>query len=132
MPSPFLDTNILVYAFSSDQRSGLANAILRTPFIIGVQTLNELANVLRRREEKPWAEIAKNSRALRELAEMVVDTHVEDHARSIALAERYRLSIYDALMLAIALRANCTAFYSEDLHHSLVIEDRLTVLNPFR
>ena len=66
------------------------------------------------------------------LAEMVLDTHVDDHMRSFHLAERYRLSIYDALMLAIALRANCTTFYSEDLHHGLVVEDRLTVLNPFR
>jgi Predicted nucleic-acid-binding protein, contains PIN domain len=49
--APFLDTNVLVYAFSSDHRSGLANTFLLSPFIVGVQTLNELANVLSRRGE---------------------------------------------------------------------------------
>ncbi len=101
-------------------------------FVIGTQTLNEFANVLSRRKNWPWSDIASASRDFQALASGVLDTTIADHNRAFQLAERYQLSIYDSLMLAIALRANCTTFYSEDLHHGLVVEDRLTVLNPFR
>lgn len=35
-------------------------------------------------------------------------------------------------MIATALAADCLTFYSEDVNHGLVIEDRLRILNPFR
>jgi len=130
--SPFLDTNVLVYAVDRDQRSEHARSIMADAFVIGVQTLNEFANVLSHRSNWPWPDIASASRDIHALAEVVLDTTIEDHDKAFQIAERYRLSIYDALMLAIALRANCTTFYSEDLHHGLVVEDRLTVLDPFR
>ena len=47
------------------------------------------------------------------------------------LAQRYQLSIYDALMLAIALRAGCDTFYTEDMHPGLVIDNQLAITNPF-
>jgi len=34
-------------------------------------------------------------------------------------------------MLAVALRAGCTTFLSEDMHDGLVIDDRLTISDPF-
>ena len=48
---PFLDTNIVVYAFASnDPRSEKADAILKAGGAISVQVLNEFVNVLHRKQ----------------------------------------------------------------------------------
>ena len=31
----------------------------------------------------------------------------------------------------IALEADCHILYSEDLHHGLVVENRMKIINPF-
>ena len=50
----------------------------------------------------------------------------------LALAERYGLSVYDAMIAASALHAECDTLWSEDMHDGLVIEDQLRIVNPFR
>lgn len=37
----------------------------------------------------------------------------------------------DTNVLIYALENNCTILYSEDLHHGQVIEERLSIMNPF-
>ena len=51
--------------------------------------------------------------------------------RSVALAERYGWSVYDAMIVAAALRAGCTRLWSEDLQDGQLVEDRLRIANPF-
>ena len=128
----FLDTNVLVYAFSDDPKMPTARRLLDNGFIGSVQGLNELSHVVRKRFGWPWEEIGLATSSIQALAKQMVPTLLEDHRGSLHLAQRYQLSVYDALMLAIALRAGCTVFYSEDMHHGLVVDDRMTVLNPFR
>jgi predicted nucleic acid-binding protein len=47
------------------------------------------------------------------------------------IAERYQLSIYDAMIAASALAAGCTTLFSEDMQDGLVINRKLKVKNPF-
>jgi len=47
------------------------------------------------------------------------------------VAIRYQLSHWDALIVASALISGCETLYSEDLQHLQVIDDRLTIINPF-
>jgi predicted nucleic acid-binding protein len=56
---------------------------------------------------------------------------IEIHDAGIHLAERYRLSVYDAMIAAAALLAECETLFSEDLQNGLVINGRLRVVNPF-
>jgi predicted nucleic acid-binding protein len=56
---------------------------------------------------------------------------VETHERGLALAQRYRLGIFDAMIAAAALEAGCESLWSEDMQHGLVVDRRLTVRNPF-
>jgi predicted nucleic acid-binding protein len=35
------------------------------------------------------------------------------------------------MMLASALINNCEVIYSEDMQHNQIIEDKLTIVNPF-
>ena len=41
-------------------------------------------------------------------------------------------AIFDALMIAAALRARCTVLYSEDMQHGMAIDGRLRIVDPFR
>jgi len=50
----------------------------------------------------------------------------------LALAERYGLSIYDAMIAASALHADCDRLWSEDMQDGMLIEQRLRIANPFR
>ena len=133
MTPPFLDTNILVYAFGSDARARTAKALLDEPFIIGVQTLNEFGLAARRKLGMSWIAVEISVDAILELAsESVVNTTLADVRHSVRLADQHQIALFDALMLAIALHAGCDTFYSEDMHHGLVIDGQMTLLNPFR
>ena len=48
-----------------------------------------------------------------------------------SFADSNRLHIYDSMIVAAALLANCDTLYSEDMHPGLVIRGRLTIVNPF-
>ena len=60
-----------------------------------------------------------------------VDITVQTHQVGRALAEKYQLSVYDAMIVSAALIAGCTTLWTEDMHDGLLVEDRLRVVNPF-
>ena len=127
----FLDTNVLIYAFSSDHRREIAWRIVTESFHISVQSLNEFANVSRRKLRQDWSEVEDKLSILIELADVVHPVRLETHVRGVRIAERYGLQVYDSFLAAAALLAGCETFFSEDLQDGLVIDDRLTVRNPF-
>lgn len=47
-------------------------------------------------------------------------------------AEHYGVSIYDAMIAASALHAECDTLWSEDMQDGMVIQERLRIANPFR
>jgi predicted nucleic acid-binding protein len=49
----------------------------------------------------------------------------------LLLKEKYRYSWWDSLILASALESECALVYSEDMQDGQLIEDRLTIKNPF-
>jgi len=48
------------------------------------------------------------------------------------MAKRHGYGIFDALIVAAALRAECETLWSEDMQHGAVIGERLRIVNPFR
>jgi predicted nucleic acid-binding protein len=127
----FLDTNIIIYAFSSnDQRRDKAEALLHAGGIISVQVLNEFVNVSRRKIHRDWDEIQDALTILRTLLDPPQPLTIDTHEAAIGIAREYGFGFYDALIVAAALRAGCPMLYSEDLHSGQVIE-RLTIHNPF-
>lgn len=128
---PFLDTNIIVYAFHrEDARSQLAEILLAGGGLLSVQVLNEFAAVVRRKLHKSWAEIRHAMGILRVLCPDPLPLTVETHERALQIAERYGYSIYDSLVIAAALHAGAATLYSEDMRDGQVI-DGLTIRNPF-
>ena len=57
---------------------------------------------------------------------------VDTHDDALRLAQRYGFHFHDALVVASALAADCETLYTEDLQDGQVIDDRLTVRNPFK
>ena len=121
-------------------RAGTSGARFHTQFgqqllaiggMVSVQALNELASVDSRKLKISWPEISEVIAQVR-LVCPVQPLSITTHERAIAVAERYRLSFYDALIVAAALLAGCTTLYSEDVQDGQVIERKLTVRNPFR
>ena len=132
MNASFLDTNIVVYCFSDDDDKRLkALAILATKPVISAQVLNECANVLKRKLNfKPQEIIIVIERLIQECH--VVPLTAETTLSALSISERYGFSIYDSLIVAAAFSANCTTLFSEDMQYQQVIDDKLTIINPFK
>ena len=131
MERPFLDTNVLVYAFSDDPRSAIAEALLSAGPETSVQALNEFANVARRKLGFAWPEVRQGLAAIRTLCRAIHPLDLEVHDEAIGLAADHGFALFDALIVASALRAGCTVLHSEDMQHDRVIGG-LGINNPFR
>ncbi len=93
--------------------------------------MNEVANVARRKMQMSWSAanlLLSDVRALLTVRPLTLEVH----SAGLGLAERYGLSIYDAMIVASALDADCDTLWSEDMQHGMAIEGRLRILNPFR
>jgi predicted nucleic acid-binding protein len=129
--SPFLDTNIFVYAFTDDVRTSRALALLAEPYVTSVQAFNEFAHVMRRKSRRDWLEIQTALAAIQRMSENVITVDLALNTKAFDLLGGYNLGFFDALMITAALEAQCTKFLSEDLQYGLVIDGKLTIANPF-
>jgi len=131
MPGNFFDSNVLLYIASADSaKSDRAEKLIGDGGVISVQVLNEITSVARRKMTLSWPETRAFLSLIRGLL-TVQSVTVEVHENGLALAERYGLSVYDAMIAASALRADCSTLWSEDMQSGMSIEDRLTIVNPF-
>jgi len=130
-PPNFIDTNVLIYVASADAaKAARAEQLIGDGGVISVQVLNEAANVARRKMALSWGETRAFLAAMRGLLSVQPLT-VDIHDAGLALAERYGLSIYDAMIVSAALSAQCDTLWSEDMQDGVVIEGRLRIANPF-
>ena len=127
----FIDTNVVQYLLSGDPgRANRAERELAAGGVVSVQVLNEFAAVALRKHALSLRELREFLQGIRELCNTQPLT-VEIHERGLEVAERYGYSLYDSMIVAAALAAECRTLYSEDLQHGQVIDKRLTVTNPF-
>lgn len=128
---PFFDSNILLCLLSGDSnKADRAEAVLAQGGIISVQVLNEFASVASRKLGLSYPEIRDALKTLQRVCKVISIT-LETHELGLQLAERYGFSIYDSLIVAAALIAECGTLYSEDLQSGQVIDGRLVIQNPF-
>jgi predicted nucleic acid-binding protein len=131
MSGRFADSNTLIYFASTEARkAAISKAILNEGLTISVQVLNEMTNVLRRKWGWEW-DATESFLYLVQDQVTVVPLTIETHERRLDICKRYRIGIYDGLIVAAALLADCDTLYSEDLHDGLLVEGRLQVVNPF-
>lgn len=127
----FLDTNILVYAYSqSDERTARARQLLLDGGVVGVQVLNEFASVARAKLTLNWSEVAEAVESIVVLCPNPRPQSIETHRLALVLSKRYKVSIWDGLIVAAAVEARCSKLVTEDLQHGQVIEG-VRIENPF-
>jgi predicted nucleic acid-binding protein len=134
----FVDTNILVYAFSDDDpgKQTAATALMRqlidaNDVVISTQILQELFVTLIRKFAAKLR-VAEAEDIVRDLANHPVIQ--VDVAIILAATSRVRtgsLSFWDALVVESALAAGATRLLTEDLQHGQVFDGQLRVENPF-
>lgn len=128
----FFDTNVLLYLLSEDSaKADQAEDLVALGGTLGVQVLNEFASVAIRKLAMSHAEIRDVLEPIRAIC-AVTPLTIDIHDRSLALAERYGFSIYDALIVSAALASDCDTLYTEDLQHGQIIDGTLTITNPFK
>ena len=129
----FLDTNVIIYAHTDLdlRKQQIAQQLISlNETIVSTQVLQETANILFKKFQFPWSEI------LTVLAEASKNNYlyinifstIHDACR---VADRYGFSFYDSLIVATALESGATVLYSEDLQDGQIIDQVLTIKNPF-
>jgi predicted nucleic acid-binding protein len=127
----FFDTNVLLYLLSEDAaKADRVEGLLTEGATISVQILNEIASVASRKLGMKFEEIRDFLASIRAVC-IIRPLDVETHEMGLQLAERYRYSVYDSMIVGAALRAGCSTLYSENFQTGQTIE-RLTIRNPFR
>jgi predicted nucleic acid-binding protein len=132
-----LDTNVLVYAQglhseAEPKRQRIVDIIGAVPassFVVPVQVLGELFNVLMRKARRGAGEARLVVRAWQDMF-TVIPTTETIVSRGMDLANDHQLAIWDAVILAAASEAGCRLLLSEDMHDGFTWGG-VTIVNPF-
>ena len=132
----FLDTNTVIYSYSEDEpeKQKIANDILEqysNQIIISNQVINELSNTLFRKFKLNADEVRETVLELNDNFP-IVNFNLQTQLKGIELKGKYKLQFYDSMILATALENGCNIVFSEDMQHNQVIENQLTIINPFK
>ena len=98
--------------------------------VVSTQVLGECFNVLTRKISKPAEEATQIVSDIMSGFE-VMNIQKVTVAHALELHAQYHFSYYDSLILASALEAGCSIVYTEDMQHGQLIEQTLTIQNPY-
>lgn len=130
MPGGFFDTNVILYLLDDGPKSDRAEALLAQGGTISVQVLNETLVNCRHKARMDQDEAQAFLHGIRQLCR-IRDLDLYTHDVGVALQARYKFSVYDSMIVAAALIADCETLWSEDMHDGLLVEGRLRIRNPF-
>ncbi|MBW2646795.1 MAG: PIN domain-containing protein [Deltaproteobacteria bacterium] len=134
----FVDTNILIYAHDLDAgpKHDVAASIIEELWgnengVISTQVLQEFYVNVTKKIPQPLT--YTNARGI---IENYTSWHIETNRadsvlRASEIEERYKLSFWDALIIAAASRAKVSKVLTEDLNDGQIIEGML-IDNPFK
>jgi predicted nucleic acid-binding protein len=124
---------VLVYLHSSTESTKRAKSIdlfRNYNCITSTQALNEFSNVYIRKynvDGQALKILVSNIIASCDVR-LITDGTVYN---AIAMNAQYKYSFYDCLMLASAIDADCEVLFSEDMQNGQIIDNKLTIVNPF-
>ncbi|MVN20153.1 PIN domain-containing protein [Mucilaginibacter arboris] len=131
MNNIFVDSNIVLYLMDVDEHKKIiSRKLLSNNPTICTQVLTEVANVCKYRFKYKKHELLILWSDLLRDCTLIPTDHQSVH-KAIQLVELYDFQLFDALIIADALKANCTILYSEDMQHKMLLENKLTIINPF-
>jgi len=127
-----IDTNVLVYMRDNQEsrKFQIAMGILDATPLVCSQVAMEYMNVLKRLFKLTKQECMAICLCDTAICEFhTVDYQTITYANDLML--RYDFQLFDSIVVASALEANCDILYSEDFQHNQLIENRLRIINPF-
>lgn len=127
-----VDTNIVLYALNDADPAKKRTAvdIVRRYPVLSSQSFTEVINVCRRKwkyDKSKQIDVGEfllaNSRLIPTSEGVIRSAH--------HLIASYDFQYFDSLIIAAALQTGCNILYSEDMHHQLLVEKQLRIINPF-
>ncbi|MFA6923296.1 MAG: PIN domain-containing protein [Bacteroidales bacterium] len=131
----FFDSNIIVYCYSKtepDKQKKVFGIIDNCKFLfISSQVLHEFCNVAHKNFHADDIDV---NFALAEIERLfyIHPNSINTVRKANNIKHKHKFSFYDSLIVAAALECNCKILYSEDLQHKQIIENSLTIINPFK
>ncbi|MCL2202914.1 MAG: PIN domain-containing protein [Defluviitaleaceae bacterium] len=128
----FIDTNILVYAFTADEPVKREKALAfldERPCVISTQVLKEFTYVLLKKSQVKPKAIGKIVHEISEVA-TVVNEEAALILAAVEIYKRYGYVFYDSLIIATALHNGCTMLASEDMQEGQIVAGTLEIVNP--
>ncbi|QTR53911.1 PIN domain-containing protein [Thiothrix unzii] len=129
----FIDSNVFLYTFTDKEplKQNIAKAlVLAGRHTISVQVVNEVSNNLLKKlglvnaDVQDFVDDCYSRYQIENLSQAVF-------GKAASLRERYRFSYYDSIIVSSALLSDCQVLYSEDMQHNLLVDNQLTILDPF-
>ena len=128
----FIDSNIILYLFDiNETKRTIAQKLIAAKPSLNAQVLVEVGNVCKRKFSFSktqvtllWQDLL-NDCSCSEINEYIIKD-------AIRLISKYDFQLFDAIIVAGALNANCSILYSEDMQHLTVVDNTLTIINPFK
>jgi len=131
----FFDTNLFVYAVSAaeedQEKRRIARGLLADEeFALSLQVVQEFINTCLNKVRLGQSRVAIAETVELLLAYPCLGSSHGLIRHAFALQGRYKISYWDAAILAAAAELGCTKLYTEDLNHGQTYES-VQVINPF-
>jgi len=127
-----LDSNILIYNHSLDQENKrlIASRFFEEKPVVSSQVVSEYINVMKRVFKMQKLELMQLCTLWLEkcIIQPVILSTIQ---LAKNLINKYDYQIFDGIIIAAALEADCDILYSEDMHTGQIIENKLRIVNPF-
>lgn len=127
-----VDSNVVLYALDEQEsdRNRIALTLFQHSLYFSSQTLSEVLDVCRKRWKFNKENLIRVADFLLENGRIVpIDATIIKLAH--ALIARYHFQYFDALIVASASSVGCKTLYTEDMQHTLHVNKKLRIVNPF-
>lgn len=127
-----IDTNILLYSLdeTDKRKQKIAIQIIDKNPNISSQNLSEFINVLLYKWKIKKISCEYIVTQVLETCKFYPNSQIV-YYNSFELIKKYDFQLFDAIVVASALEAGCDILYTEDMHHKLIVNKQLTLINPF-
>ena len=129
----FIDTNILIYAFTADEPAKQETALkfLNGCWpVISTQVIKEFSNVLLKKTSISPQAIQETINEIIDVAD-VANEEIELIFAAFKIHKQHKFSFYDSLIVATAISSRCQELLSEYMQDGQIIDEKLRIVNPF-
>jgi len=127
-----LDSNILIYnhSLTCENKMLIASNFFNENPVVSSQVISEYLNVMRKKFKMEKNELMQLCSLWLEKC-IVQPVILSTIKLAQDLVDKYDFQVFDGIIVAAALEADCDILYSEDMQDGQVIENTLKIVNPF-